>query len=109
MSSRIELGRAGEERARQHLQSQGWQILCSNWRCRQGEIDLVARLGRLVAFIEVKTRQGAFAGESVTAAKQRKLRSLAVRYLAEHPHGGEIRFDVIVIEGNELLHLEAAF
>ncbi len=73
-------------------------MLDRNWRCREGELDLVVRTADVVVFCEVKTRRtDAFGApfEAVTNAKQRRLRILAVRWLAAHPQGGvDLRFDV---------------
>ena len=97
---RLDLGARGEELAVTWYTSRGYAVLSRNWRCREGELDLVARLGRTVVFCEVKTRAGAGFGlpaEAVTGEKQRRLRRLATRWLAEQvPSVGfdEVRFDV---------------
>lgn len=81
--------------------AQGYQILDRNWRVREGEVDLVLGAGGVVAFCEVKTRRGDAYGtpfEAVTPTKQRRLRSLALRWLAEHPvRARELRFDVAAV------------
>ena len=67
-------------------------------RLRRGEIDLIVRRGRSLAFVEVKTRQSLTAGEgyeAVDRAKQLRLVRLADEYLTRHPHRGEIRYDVL--------------
>jgi putative endonuclease len=75
-------------------------VLTRNWRCREGELDLVAARARCVVFCEVKTRTGTGFGtpaEAVTGEKQRRLRRLATRWLGEQsPSGGfaDVRFDV---------------
>ena len=83
-------GSAGEDRAADWYRAAGYEVLARNWRCAEGELDLVvARPGELV-FCEVKTRTSDRFGlpaEAVTAAKQRRLRLLAARFLAEHPLG----------------------
>jgi putative endonuclease len=84
---------------------------------REGEIDLIARLGRTIVFCEVKTRSSDRFGtpvESVTAAKQRRLRTLASRWLVAHPSmRGDLRFDVASVtpagESPAVAVLEAAF
>jgi putative endonuclease len=74
--------------------------LTRNWRCREGELDLVAARARCVVFCEVKTRAGTGFGtgaEAVTGEKQRRLRRLATRWLGEEPPSGgfaDVRFDV---------------
>ena len=93
-----ELGRRGERRAAWFYRLRGYSIVARNVRFRSGEIDLVVRRGRALAFVEVKTRQSLTAGEgyeSVDRAKQLQLVSLAGEYLARHPHRGEIRYDVL--------------
>jgi putative endonuclease len=87
-------------------------VLARNWRCAEGELDLICRRGRVVAVCEVKARSGLGFGtpfEAVTPAKQRRLRRLAARYLAEaHLGAAAVRFDVSVL-GDELVVLEGAF
>ena len=91
------LGGWGEELAARFLEERGWQILARNWRCRYGEVDLIASDGRYLAFVEVKLRNSDRYGqpmEAVTAAKQRRLLTAAQLYLAEHPTTLQPRFDV---------------
>lgn len=111
------LGRFGEDQAVRHLEEVGLGVLDRNWRCRWGEIDVVARDGGTLVFAEVKIRSGAgfgSAAESVTAAKVRRLRRLAACWLAAHPgEHGTVRFDVVAITrsraGLAVDHLVAAF
>lgn len=88
-------------------------MLAANWRCSEGEIDLVCRRGRTVAVCEVKARRSATFGspqEAVVRAKQRRLRRLAVRYLAEHRlDAAVVRFDVVAVLAGKLEVIEAAF
>jgi len=95
---RQRLGRAGEDAVAAWYAARGHAVVDRNWRTREGELDLVLRTGRTVVFCEVKTRRDDAFGspfEAVTPAKQRRLRALAVRWLAEHGGGGGgIRFDV---------------
>ena len=100
MDKRKETGRRGEEAAAHFLAARGWRILHRNWRCRLGELDIVAEDGDTIVFVEVRTRaaQGRFgtAAESVDARKRRKLASLAHAYLAwTGRQNAPIRFDVI--------------
>lgn len=93
------LGAAGEALAARWYEAAGYAVVDRNWRCRDGELDLVAAAPGVVVFCEVKTRRGARFGapfEAVTVAKQRRLRGLARRWLAEHPGSGapRVRFDV---------------
>ena len=110
--------REGEELAAAHLQRKGFQILDRNWRCKAGEIDIVARDGETLVFVEVKARTGRTAGppeESVTAAKRRRLVHLARRFLLEkHLHEIPCRFDVVAVEAEQgrapvIRHHVAAF
>jgi len=95
------LGRHGEELAARHLAARGYEILERNWRCGAGELDLVARDGACLAFVEVRTRRGQELGspeESITAAKQARLINLAEAYLQEHEWPGAWRIDVVAVE-----------
>ena len=96
---RRSLGVAGEDAVAAWYSDAGYALLDRNWRCREGEIDLVVARGRAVVFCEVKTRRGSAFGapfEAVTFTKQRRLRTLALRWLSEHPEhrAPELRFDV---------------
>ncbi|TWE13125.1 YraN family protein [Rudaeicoccus suwonensis] len=97
--TKAELGRWGEDVAARHLRSGGMQVVERNWRCRDGEIDLIAVDGDCVVVVEVKTRTTEFFGspvDAVTPVKARRLRVLASRWLADHPIGaGAVRIDVI--------------
>ena len=93
------LGRWGEKQAAGYLHQKGYRLLAAGYRCRMGEIDLIAQKGRELAFVEVKLRRNAnFAEprEQVTAAKQRRILLAARHFLAQHPEYGEhyCRFDV---------------
>jgi putative endonuclease len=94
-----DLGARGERIAVAYLTDAGLRVLDRNWRCREGEIDLVAREGDALVFCEVKTRRGTGYGhpvEAVTLAKRRRIRTLAQRWLAAHDdHAPEVRFDVV--------------
>ena len=94
-----ELGSRGEHIAAVFLTKSGLRVLDRNWRCREGEIDIVARDGDALVFCEVKTRRGLGFGhpaESVTPRKQQRLRVLAQRWLAAHDeHAPDLRFDVV--------------
>lgn len=114
----LQLGSLGEHIAATYLSDVGLRVLDRNWRCREGELDLVAREADALVFCEVKTRRGTgfgFPAEAVTVAKQRRLRTLAQRWLAAHDeHAPDLRFDVVgvlVRPGRPALvtHLRAAF
>jgi putative endonuclease len=95
------VGAYGERRAVEHLVKAGMVLLDRNWRCRDGEIDIVARDGDVLVFCEVKTRRGAGYGtpaEAVIATKARRLRRLAAQWLEDHPvRPQEVRFDVVSV------------
>ena len=99
---RRQLGKWGEERAAEFLQTTGYEIAERNWRCAAGELDLIAWDGECLAFIEVRTRRGRGHGtpeESVTPAKRAKLIELAQTYLLEHPElEADWRIDVVAVE-----------
>jgi putative endonuclease len=92
------LGTSGEAAVACWYEAAGYQVVDRNWRCRDGELDLVVAAPGVIAFCEVKTRRGSAYGapfEAVTIAKQRRIRRLAVRWLAEHGlRARTIRFDV---------------
>jgi putative endonuclease len=84
---RRDLGAFGERVAAAHLEAKGYRIRARNFRCREGEIDIVAEDGDCLVFVEVRTRRGDAFGtpaESVTAAKERRLLTVARAYLQEH-------------------------
>lgn len=116
------LGRWGEALVGKWLTRRGYTLLASGYRCRMGEIDLIARKGNTLAFVEVKLRRTAdfaAAREQVTPAKQRRIRTTAQLYLAQNPALAECfcRFDVAEVyapQGTETKHpdinyLENAF
>lgn len=118
---KTELGARGEALAADYLEKNGYRILDRNYRCRMGEIDLVARKENTLAFVEVKLRKNTSYGEArefVTASKQHKLIMAARHYLMTHPWAEEmtLRFDVVEIyapqgteKKTEIRHLIDAF
>lgn len=95
---RSALGTSGEALAEDHLRGLGYGIVARDVRTPIGQLDLVARDGPTLVFVEVKTRAGHGFGlpqEAVDARKIRKLRQLALYYLKQAPHRGPVRFDVI--------------
>ena len=96
------LGRRGEEIAVAYLQRQGYRVMARNWRCPAGELDIVAREGETLAFVEVRTRRGDRFGtpeESITPTKQAKLVELAQTYLQENGLTDQNwRIDVVAVE-----------
>ena len=113
--SRQEIGALGEQVAVGHLQGMGWRILQRNWRCRYGELDLIAADGPGTAvFVEVKTRTGdGFGGleHAVTPQKIRRIRRLAGLWLAGQGRGWpDLRIDVVGVRVGrrrtpEVMHL----
>ena len=99
---RRRFGDWGEEYARRFLEGRGYSILETNYRGKYGEIDLIAREGECLVFVEVKSRRtGAFGRpeESVTEAKQQKLVQAALEYMqSKEMEEGEWRIDVVGIE-----------
>ena len=114
------LGDQGEDLAGDYLLAHGYQLLDRRWRCRYGELDLVARdAGGTICFVEVKLRSSGRAGlprEAVDRRKREKLRAAAAWYLSQHGLGeATARFDVAEIYTDEahrplrLEYLEDAF
>ena len=115
---RAALGSYGERVAVRALTDAGLQVLDRNWRCREGELDVVARDGDALVFCEVKTRSGTGFGhpaEAVTSAKRRRLRQLAAAWLVAHDqHAPDLRFDVVGVHvpvsgPPRVVHLRNAF
>jgi putative endonuclease len=107
------LGIDGEDAAAAWYQAQGYEVVARNWRCRDGELDLIVRQGRTYVFCEVKTRTTDAFGvpaEAITRTKRTRIRHLAARWLAEASSPArEIRFDVVAILGDDLQVIEGAF
>ncbi len=106
-SPRKNLGMLGESIACDHLTHEGWHVIARNWRTRRGEIDIVARDGDWLVFVEVRTRRASANGgdphlgrpeESVTPRKQLQLAQMAESYLYSMPWSGGWRIDVIALE-----------
>ncbi|WP_127793679.1 YraN family protein [Agromyces sp. LHK192] len=101
MAHNTELGRRGEDLAVEHLEARGMRVIDRNWRCRIGEIDIVARDGRDTVFVEVKTRTSADFGhpfEAITARKLARMRRLAVAWCEQATEPvGRIRVDAIAV------------
>lgn len=101
MADKHRLGRYGEDIAVGHLEAAGMVVLARNWRCAEGELDIVARDGSTLVFCEVKTRSGLGYGtplDAVVPAKARRIRRLAVAWLSQADRGcPDLRFDVISV------------
>lgn len=107
------IGAQKELLAVHYLKSKGMEILEQNFRCRIGEIDVIARDGETIVFVEVKYRKdGSFGSpfEAVDRRKQNTIRLVAQYYLQQkNQNGCMMRFDVIGILGERLEHLKNAF
>lgn len=105
MAAKDVLGRAGEERAARHLTDLGYELVARNWRCAQGEIDIIARHGDFLAFVEVKTRRSTRFGhpfEAIDDRKRRRMWGLAHAWVVAHPldaRGRTVRLEAIGITG----------
>jgi putative endonuclease len=101
MAAKDELGRKGEALAAEYLAHAGMQLVERNWRCQQGEIDIVLRDGDETVFVEVKTRSSLAFGhplEAITTSKLARLRRLAVAWCEAHPgQFRSIRIDAVAI------------
>lgn len=97
----LRTGRRGEDLAARYLESIGLVVLSRNWRCREGELDLVATDGRQLVVCEVKTRTGTGYGgpaEAVTDQKAHRIRRLARRWCAAYQVGGcPTRYDILSV------------
>lgn len=108
------VGLSGEELAAAWYEARGFEVVARNWRCREGELDLIVRDGRLYIFCEVKSRTSDAFGapvEAVTRDKQQRLRRLAARWLESDAPAlaREIRFDVAAVTPAGVEMLEGAF
>ncbi|HVT70991.1 MAG TPA: YraN family protein [Jatrophihabitantaceae bacterium] len=114
------VGHFGEDLAARHLEAAGLQLLSRNWRCSAGELDIVARDGDVICFVEVKTRSTTAFGdpvEAMTPAKVNRIHRLALRWLDEHRDSvrwGSLRFDVVSVVrlapgGPVVEHLKGVF
>ncbi|WP_203579644.1 YraN family protein [Microbacterium hibisci] len=105
MADKDDLGRAGEDRAARYFEERGFTVLARNWRCRDGEIDLVVADRMTVAVVEVKTRRGEGFGhpfEAIDARKRVRLWRLAVAWASAHRdlvQGRRLRIDAVGLTG----------
>ncbi len=117
MAKHQQLGRIGESVARTFLEQKGWQILECNWRWRRAEIDLIAKDGDTLVFVEVKTRSTDLFGQpelAITPRKERLLADAASAYMEQCGHDWAVRFDVISVvyhsdRPHDIAHFEDAF
>ena len=118
MTSRQRLGDFGERVAKAHLEAKGYRILATNFRVREGEVDIVAELEEIVAFVEVKTRRGDAMGSAVESIDRRKAQRLLLAAQAFAQQRPELppgrRIDLIAIDldasgrVDSLQHIESA-
>lgn len=109
-----QIGTVYEKKAAMFLAKQGYQILEKNFRCRQGELDLIARQGRYLVFVEVKYRQNKRSGfpeEAVGFRKQQRIIAAAKYYMYRRnmPEDTPCRFDIVGICGEETYVIKNAF
>lgn len=107
-ASTVARGKQGEERACEHLRALGYRIVERNFRCKLGELDIIARDGATLVFIEVRSRADSRHGtplETVTGPKQRRIVQVASYYLStRRPRFDACRFDVVGITGDDIEH-----
>ena len=112
MTGRAEAGRLAEDRAADFLRSRGMTLVERNFRAKSGELDLVARDGEEIVFVEVRSRgSSGFGGAaaSVDGLKRHKVVRAARVWLAARGWDGPCRFDVVAIDGDSLEHIPQAF
>lgn len=105
-------GEEAEQQARDFLRQYGYEIIAERYRWRGGEIDLIARDGNFLVFIEVRSRSKELFGlpeETVNYKKQHKILLTAQHYLSRHPTDLDIRFDVVALSGGQLRLYKDAF
>lgn len=115
MGNNKELGQEGEQIAADYLAGKGYQIVRKNYRYKRAEVDIIAQLGNMLTFVEVKYRGSnafGFPEEFVNEKKQELLQSAAENYVEERQWTGDIRFDIIAITRRgqlDVVHFEDAF
>lgn len=101
---RMDLGKWGEDLAVRKVKKLGYRCIARNYRCPLGEVDLIARDGDTLVFVEIKTRRGrslAYAKEAVNQRKRRQLSKVALAYMKSNGlEDARARFDVVVINVN---------
>jgi putative endonuclease len=116
MAEHLELGRTGEEIALSYLREKGYKVLDTNWRSGKYEVDIIARDGNFIVFIEVKTRRSDYFGSpeaAVDRTKQRFMIRAADQYITRKNINLEARFDILTVlikgGGHEINHITDAF
>ena len=111
--ARQKLGAHGERLAARHYERAGYEVIARNWRCDEGELDLVLRRPGVLVFAEVKTRTSDAFGtpaEAVTVTKQRRIRRLAQRFCAQSgERAKDLRFDVVSVLRGQVEIIEGCF
>ena len=113
MKKTAQTGTTGEISAQEFLKAKGYSILFTNWRYKRSEIDIIAQDGKIIVFVEVKTRNNTSFGnpeDFVDEQKIKKMQEAAEAYIEQFDWQGELRFDIIAIEKNNIItHFEDAF
>ena len=113
MQKTAETGSTGEILAQKFLKTKGYTILFTNWRHKHSEIDIIAQDGKVIVFVEVKTRNNTSFGnpeDFVDKNKMKKMQEAAEAYIEQFDWQGELRFDIIAVEKNNVItHFEDAF
>jgi len=112
MNRRERIGKEGERIACEYLRQHGYALIERNWRCRFGEIDIIARDGDTLVFVEVKRRSGSGYGGAegaLTLRKQRRIVTATRMYLSQTRSDLPVRFDLVAIEGERITLLKNAF
>lgn len=109
----IQIGATAEERAADALLRRGYRIVERNYRCKVGELDIVAREGPTLVFVEVRSRRTGDFGSALEAVgwrKQKKVSRVAAHYIAvRRPRFETARFDVVAITGDEVVVIKDAW
>ncbi|MFN0116842.1 MAG: YraN family protein [Elusimicrobiota bacterium] len=110
---RQRLGKEGETKALEFLENKGFKLIEKNYRCREGEVDLICQDKNTIVFVEVKNRTSETYGlpqEAVTLNKKRKMIKAALTFLQEKNMWDQsVRFDVVSVGSEKLTHFRGAF
>jgi putative endonuclease len=112
MSDKIDKGKVGEAKAENFLKEKGYEIVARNYRFKRSEIDLIVTKENWLVFVEVKMRSSSAFGhpeESVNKAKRKKIMEGAGQYLIDSNWSGNVRYDIVAIYREEVVHFEDAF
>lgn len=112
MTDKIKKGKEGELRAESFLIKKGFEIVERNYRYKRSEIDLIIMKDNWLIFVEVRMRSSVsfgFPEQTIGLAKRKKIMEGAAQYLLEKNWMGNVRYDVVAIQKNEILHFEDAF